>query len=211
MGSGLLAEGLGEAAHQILKDIAAVHCADFVGPEVALMGGVFLDDEIQGVAVHHALDDVVKIELCQHVLHVGRETVQIIPEVALDILRVRQQPVEGELARVIKLIARRLAEKTVRDRQLLHLFPGVENSLVRGQQAIVEALHDGHRENDQAVFVGLKRPAQQIRHVPNHRGFFLNVGSDYCDFIVRHADFSSLIRRRFPTAPCRYQSIPAAP
>lgn len=39
----------------------------------------------------------------------------------------------------------------------------------------------------------------------------VNVGSDYCDFIVRHADFSSLIRRRFPTAPCRYQSIPAAP
>ena len=44
--SGLLAKGLGETLDEILKDIAAVHGADFIRAEVALGGVELLDDQI---------------------------------------------------------------------------------------------------------------------------------------------------------------------
>ena len=65
------AEGLGEAANQILKDVAAINRADLIRAKITLLGGKLLDDQVEGVALHHALDDVVKVKLGQHVLHVG--------------------------------------------------------------------------------------------------------------------------------------------
>ena len=123
--SGLLSKGLGEAANQILEDIAAVHGADLIRTEIALLGGKFLDDQIEGVALHKALDDIVKVELCQHVLHIGGKAVQIVPEVALDVLRVCQQAGKGKLAGVVELIAGGLAEKPVDDCQLLNFLVGL--------------------------------------------------------------------------------------
>ena len=35
--------------------------------------------------------------------------------------------------------------------------------------------------------MGLERPAQHVRHVPDHRGLLGNVGSDNGKFIVRHS------------------------
>ena len=55
-----------------------------------------------------------------------------------------------------------------------------------GQQAVVKALDHGHRQDHKAVLVGLERPAQHVRHVPDHRGLLGNVGSDNGKFIVRH-------------------------
>ena len=65
------AEGLRETTNQILKDVAAINRADLVRAKIALLGSKLLDDQVEGVALHHALDDVVKVKLGQHVLYVG--------------------------------------------------------------------------------------------------------------------------------------------
>ena len=186
VGSGLLAKALGEPPHQVLKDIAAVHGADLVRAKIALLGAELLDNEIEGVALHHPLDDVVKVELCQHVLCVGRKAGQVIPEVGLNVVRVCQQGLEGEPAGVVKLVAGGLLQKAVDDLQLFHLFVGVQHCLMGGQQAVVEPLHHGHGQNDQTVLVGLERPPQHIGYVPDHGGFFGNVGTYGGDLIVWH-------------------------
>ena len=105
MPSGFLAKALREPPHQVLKDVAAVHGADLVRAKIALLRAELLDNEVEGVALHHPLDDVVKVELCQHVLCVGGEAGQVIPEVGLNVVRVCQQSLEGETAGVIELVA----------------------------------------------------------------------------------------------------------
>ena len=109
--SGFLAKALGESPHQVLKDVAAVHGADLVRAEIALLRAELLDDEVEGVALHHPLDDVVKVELCQHILCVGRKAGQVIPEVGFNVVRVCQQGLEGEPTGVIELVARAFCKK----------------------------------------------------------------------------------------------------
>ena len=186
VGSGFLAKALREPPHQVLKDVAAVHCADLVRAKIALLGAELLDNEVESVALHHPLDDVVKVELCQHVLCVGRKAGQVIPEVGLNVVRVCQQGLEGEPAGVIELVAGGLLQKAVDDLQLFHLLVGVQHRLMGGQQAVVEPLHHGHGQNDQTVLVGLERPTQHIGYVPDHGGFFGNVGTYGGDLIVWH-------------------------
>ena len=184
--SGFLAKALREPPHQVLKDVAAVHGADLVRAKIALPRAELLDDEVEGVALHHPLDDVVKVELCQHVLCVGRKAGQVIPEVGLNVVRVCQQGLEGEPAGVIELVTGGFLQKAVDDLQLFHLLVGVQHRLMGGQQAVVEPLHHGHGQNNQTVLVGLERPTQHIGHVPDHGGFFGNVGTYGGDLIVWH-------------------------
>jgi len=115
VGSRLLAKALREPPHQILEDIATVHGADLVRAKIALLRAELLDNEVEGVALHHPLDDVVKVELCQHVLCVGGEAGQVIPEVGLNVVRVCQQSLEGETAGVIELVAGGFLQKAVDD------------------------------------------------------------------------------------------------
>jgi len=84
VGSGFLPEGFGETAHQVLEDIPTVHGADLVRAEIPLGRGELLDNKVEGVAVYHALYDVVELEFAQDILHVGREAGQIITEVISD-------------------------------------------------------------------------------------------------------------------------------
>ena len=184
--SGLLAKALGEPPHQVFEDVAAVHGADLVRAKIALLRAELLDNEVEGVALHHPLDDVVKVELCQHVLCVGRKAGQVIPEVGLNVVRVCQQGLEGEAAGVVELVAGSLLQKAVDDLQLFHLFVGVQHCLMGGQQTVVEPFHHGHGQNDQTVLVGLERPPQHIGYVPDHGGFFGNVGTYGGDLIVWH-------------------------
>lgn len=186
VGSCLLAKALGEPPHQILEDVAAVHGADLVRAKIALLGAELLDNEVEGVALHHPLDDVVKVELCQHVLCVGRKAGQVIPKVGLNVVRVCQQGLEGKAAGIIELVAGGLLQKAVDDLQLFHLFVGVQHRLMGGQQAVVEPLHHGHGQNNQTVLVGLERPPQHISYVPDHGGFFSNIGTYGGDLIVWH-------------------------
>ena len=133
VGSGFLAEAFREAPHQVLEDIAAVHGADLVGTQIALGAVELLDDQVQRVAVHHALDHAVELELGQHVLHVGGEARQIVAEVALDVVRVGQEPVEGEPADVVELVLGGAAKEAVDDGQVFDLLIGVLHRLIGGQ------------------------------------------------------------------------------
>lgn len=186
VGSGFLAKALGEPPHQVLKDVAAIHGTDLVRAKIALLRAELLDNEVEGVALHHPLDDVVKVELCQHVLCVGRKAGQVIPEVGLNVVRVCQQGLKGEPAGVIELVAGGFLQKAVDDLQLFYLFVGIQHCLMGGQQAVVEPLHHGHGQNDQTVLVGLERPPQHIGYVPDHGGFFGNIGTYGGDLIVWH-------------------------
>ena len=186
MRPGFLPEGFGKPAHKILEDIAAVHRADAVGAEVSLRGVEFLDDEIKGVALHHPLDDVIEVEFLEHILHVGGKSCKIVAEVGLDVLRVGQQLVEVEPADVIELVPGRLRQKAVDDLETLDFFIGVLHLLPRRREAVVKPLHHGHGKDDKAVFVGLERAAQHIRHVPDHGGLLGDVRADDVDFFVAH-------------------------
>ena len=184
---GLLAEGLGEAAHQILEDVAAVHRADPVGTEVSLGAAELLNGEIERVALHHAPDNGVEIELRKHVLYVGGEPGEVVAEVGLDVLRIGQQLVKGELARIVKLVAGGAREETVDHGQALHAFVGVLHRLPGGQQAVVKALNDRHRQDDEAVLVRLERAPKHVRHVPDHGRFFRYVGAYGTDSVIGHS------------------------
>ena len=61
--------------------------------------------DTQAVALHHTADDVVKIKLGQHILHIAGESGQIVPEICFNVVRVSQQALKCETAGVIELIA----------------------------------------------------------------------------------------------------------
>ena len=122
MRSGLLSEGFGKALHKVLKNITAVYGADFVWAQVTLGRIEFFDDQIQAVALHHAADDVVKVELGQYILHIAGESGQIIPEVCLDIVRIGQQTFKGKAADIVELVAGGTGQEAVNNCQLLDLF-----------------------------------------------------------------------------------------
>ena len=131
---GFLAEGLGEAPHQVLEDVAAVHRADLLRAQIALGAVEFLNHQVERVALHHAADHRVEVELGEHVLHVGRKARQVVTEIGLDVLRVRQQAVKGVPAGVVELVAGGAGQEAVDHRQVLHLLVGVLHRLPRGQQ-----------------------------------------------------------------------------
>ena len=136
--SRLLAEGLREAPHQILEDIAAVHGADAVRAKVSLGGVEFLDDQIEGVALHQTFDDILEVELCQHILHIGGKACQIITEIRLDVFRVGQQPFKVEFAGVIELVAGGAGQKSVDHGKFLHVGIGILHLLPSGKKAVME-------------------------------------------------------------------------
>ena len=111
-----------EAADEVFKHIAAVHGGNLVRAQVSLGGVELLDDQVQGVALHHALDDVVELKLGQHVLHVGGEAGEVVTEVGLDVLRVSQQRLKGVLGRVVELATRGANHKTVKHFKMLVLL-----------------------------------------------------------------------------------------
>ena len=53
--SGFFSKGFREPANEIFKDIAAVHGADLIRAKVAFRSIELLDNEIEGIALHHSL------------------------------------------------------------------------------------------------------------------------------------------------------------
>ena len=188
--SGLLAVAFIETAHKVFKHITAVHGGNSVRPKVALGGVELLDDQIERVAFHHALDDVVKLKLGKHVLHVAGEARQIIAEVGFDVLRVGKQGFKRVAGGVVELIAGCAGEEAIHHFQHLYLFICFQHLGMRGQKAVVKALDHRHGQNDQTVFVRLERAAQHVRHVPDKGCFFSNVDAYVGD--IAHAFAASL-------------------
>ena len=184
--SGFLSKGFREPLYQVFKDVPAVNSTYFVRAEIALWRRKLLDDKVEGVALHHSLDDVVKIEFGQNILDIGREPSQIVPEVGFDVIRVSQQLFKCELAGIVELITGSLGQKAINDGQLLDLFILCQDCFVGGKQTVVETLNHGHRKDYKPVLMGLKGATEHICHIPDHRCFFCNIYSYRLDFIVRH-------------------------
>ena len=68
--SGFLTERFRETAYQVLKDIAAIHGTYLVRTEVTFWAVELLNGQVQGIALHHTFDDVIKVEFRKNVLHV---------------------------------------------------------------------------------------------------------------------------------------------
>ena len=69
----LFSEALREAPDEVLENITTVYCTDLVWTEIAFRAVELFDGPIQCVALHHALDDVIKVELGKNVLHIWGE------------------------------------------------------------------------------------------------------------------------------------------
>lgn len=193
MRSGLLVVGLGEPPHQILEYVAAIHRADLVRTKVALGGGKFFDDQIQGAALHHPSDNAVKVELGKHILDIGGEPGQIVPEVGLNVVRVGEQQIESEPAGVIELVAGGAGEEAIDDSQLFDLFVLLPHGGMGGQQAVVESLYNRHGEDDQSVFVGLEIAEKGIGDVPDYGGFLLDIHAGLGNSIVAHGCYLAFL------------------
>ena len=96
--------GFGELAHQFLKDVAAIHRADFVRPQIALGRGELLHHEEERVMLHQRVKLVFESELGEDILHVSGETRQIIAEIGLDVVGVGNQRFKRKLAGVVELV-----------------------------------------------------------------------------------------------------------
>ena len=153
--SGLV--GLGEAAHEVLEDAAHLDLGHFTGAEVALAAAEVLYDLVQHSAVRHRADLVIELHagLEEDVLHVLGKALEIVCEVLFYACWVGKQGLPREGGRVVEVVARGAAQESVAYVELCSPVGGLEHLLVRGQQAVVEALHDGHGQDYASVLDGL--------------------------------------------------------
>ena len=213
----VLVVGLGEALDEVLEDVAHVHGADLVGRHVRLRLAEVADHlvEQRGIWVGEAFDLVVELHAREDILHVVREPVDVVLEVALDVLRVGLERLEGEFRGVVEGVAGGIAQKAVLDIEGFDPLRGVENLLVSGQKAVVEALDDGHGQDDQAVLVRLVQAAQRIGDAPDKRCLFLDIDPYRFDKVVTrcHAlvPFKIGSFRQNNTSPCSYRPRHFAP
>ena len=107
---GVLVVRLGEPADDLLKDVTHLQIGDLIRVQIGLGGSELLDDDIKDALVGHGGDLAVKLELFQDILDILREAVQIVPEVGLNVVRVIQQPLKGELAGIVKRLAGGVAQ-----------------------------------------------------------------------------------------------------
>ena len=142
--SGVLVVRLRESSDNLLKDVAHLQVGDHIRVQVGLGSGELLDDDVEDTLVGHSCDLAVKLELFQNVLDILRETVQIVPEVGLDVIRVIQQPLKGELTGIIKRLARGVAQQHIPHGEILHGFVLLQHRILGVGQDTVEAAN--HRE-----------------------------------------------------------------
>lgn len=185
MRSGFLVVGLGKPLDQILENIAHVHGADLFRTHIRLVRAEVHDDLIEQARLLHAVDLGAEIHTGEDVLHVVGETVEIGPEVVVDILGVRPQSLKGERACVVELVSGGSSKEPLLDRQMLHLLAGVQHRLMGGQQAVVKPLDHHHGQDHQAVFVGLECAKEGVRHIPNEGGLFLDVPAHRGQLFIR--------------------------
>ena len=191
MGPGLFVIGLREAADQILKDVAHIHSADLLGREVTTGVAEIRDHLIKEAGLIHVLDLGIKVHAGQNIQDIIGKAVQISTEIIHNILRIGKQRPEGKGTCIIELIPGGLLQKAVLHRQLLDLLIGIQYSLMRGKQAVMEALHHRHRKDHETVLMGLIGADQVIGHRPDEGSGIVGVlpyGKDLL-IAVRHHQF----------------------
>jgi hypothetical protein len=157
---------LGEAADQLLVDVAHLGVADLVGVQVDVReAGQYLVEE---VGLGPAGDLGVEPEPLDHVERPRREPDDVLPEVRLDVGRVGGQPGEVERRRVVELTAcHRLQGRVgVVDLALELLRPLDHRRLGVAEHAVEAADHD-ERQDHLGVLGPLEVAPQQVGHRPD--------------------------------------------
>ena len=168
MRSGVLAEALGESPYKVLKDVAAVNCAYLIGAKIAFRGVELLDNKVERIAFDHALYNAVKVELGKHVLHICRESGEIVAKIDLYVIRVSKQLIECVLADIVELISGSVSKETLHNSEFFNVLICSQNFTMGRKEAVMETLYYGHRKYYKTVFVRLERTAQHICNVPDH-------------------------------------------
>lgn len=178
--SGLLVIALGELADQLLKDIAHIRGSDALGAHIALRGGKLLQHHKEHLAADHRAHLIGKLEVLDNVLDVVGEALQVVVEVAFQIVRVAEQPAEGEAAGVVEAVTGGLAEDAIprfahnaaRIQRLCHR----NNLVLGGQQRVIKTLEHGHGQNHLPILVRLEQADQMGGNLPDEVGLFLYIG-----------------------------------
>src|SRR5699024_770171 len=108
-------------------------------------------DDIENSLIGHGGDLAVKAELCQDVLDVLGEAVQVVAEVGLDVVGVIQQPLKGEPAGVVKGFARSLAQQNIPHGERFHLLELLQDCVLGISQDAVEPADHSQRQNHFSV------------------------------------------------------------
>ena len=172
---GVLVVRLGEAADDLLENIAHFQVGDHVRVQVGLGSGEFLDDNIQDALARQSGNLPVKAEFLQNIPHVLREAVEIVSEVGLDVVGIVQQPLEGVLAGVVKRLARGGPQQHIPQGQVLDGLVPLQYGILGIGQNTVKAANDGERQDHLAVFVGFVYAGEFIGNRPDQGGFFADV------------------------------------
>jgi len=175
---GLLVVLLVEPADQLLEDgphrvvveagqlDRAVTVEDGLRAEVDVRREELLDQRAEGVGLREAGDLVAELKAVEDVLDVRREPVEVVLEVALELLLggPRLQVAERELRRVVERLTGGLAERgvLVGDSRPVHRGLHVEHGLLGRLQHGVEPAQDGHRQDDVAVLAPHVEVAEDV-------------------------------------------------
>ena len=164
---GILVQRLVELPDELFEDRAHRRVVDIVRVETHFRIPELLDDEEQEARLVELGDRVVKVELLQHLAHVGTEPRDVVAQVLRNVGSVGQQllevvarrVVEGEPGGAPQLRVEILDLATQAGLDLEHLRLG-------GSQHGVEPAQHGQRQDHVLIFAALEGVADQVRHAP---------------------------------------------
>ena len=142
--AGFLVVTFGKLADKLLEDVAHVHRRDFVGRHVRLLGVKLLYHDVQHVAFDHVFDFVGKLEVCENILDIVGKTLQVVLEVAFDVVGIGKQACEVEFADVVEGVTRSTTQRTITDfactAALTQFFVDSPHLFASGGKGVVETL-----------------------------------------------------------------------
>ena len=134
----------------------SVEIQDRFRTEVYVGRGKLLDERAQSVGLGELGDLIAELEILQDVLNAGREPVEVVLEIGLELLSAGPGPqvLEGKLGGVEECVARRLPKGHLLVGHPHLVQPGlhVQDLFFGGFEHRVEASQDGHGKDDVAVF-----------------------------------------------------------
>ena len=181
--AGRFVGGFVEAADQVLEHQAHGDVVDPPGVQVDL--GELGDHLVEAVGFFELFDLLVELEALEDLADVLGEAVDVVGQVAADVVRVALELLEVELAVVVK--AQRLAVVIlgpvvedgvdVGDALGAELGMALEHGLLAGRQHGVEAAQHGERQHHALVLRRAVGTAQQVGDGPDEVGELLEAGA----------------------------------
>jgi len=167
----VLVLGFVELADEFLEDRTHGGVVDLTRVEIDILKALhYLEEESPFVEL---ADGVVKVELLEHLAHVGAEASDIVAEVSGQVRGVRQQLLEVVARCIVEGEARGPAKLGLQVLELpLVLGLGIEDLRLRGGQHTVEPPQFRKRQDYILVLAPLEGVADQIHHAPQEANYF---------------------------------------